>query len=130
MKITLRDLQNKKACQTAILDYRFNKFENINWSEVKKITVYDQDIFNNLIWLAENFKLNIIARFEDSNNFWKNYIYNNQGLLIRYEDSNNYWKNYIYNEQGLLIRYEDSNNISYKPKKYNYKIEKINRKKI
>jgi len=89
--------------------------DQIDWSG-KKITINDEDYYDSILWLIENFKIpNISVKYENPNRYyWSKIESNETGLVIKYQDSRDYWYKKEYNDAGLEIRFEDSKNIGMK----------------
>ena len=120
MRISINDLNEKKACETVIITYKANGLDKIDWSKVKKINHENSD----LTWLIETFKLSIemknskylngkLIHYKTLDGFEKWYEYNDQGLEIHYKDSKGFEHWTEYNDQGKEIHFKDSNGFEH-----------------
>jgi len=130
MKITIGDLIEKKACLLSVKKYQLSDLEKIDWSNVKKIIVYNNNDFKDLEWLQENFKIpnteiqleylkgdfqnniynenDLLSQRENSGKLVKKFFYNDSVLLTKVEYFDGTFSNYTYNKDGLLLKFERS----------------------
>ena len=123
MKITLNDLNKKKAHTKDIYQFQLLNLQDIDLDN-KEITVYTPSNFDYLELLCKNFNLTMIIKYnnyiseyknglltysKNSNGFefWKEYDKNNN--LIHFKDSNGFEERYKYDENNNLIHYKNSN---------------------
>jgi len=118
MKIRVQDLVEKKACVEHLNLYKYFNLDQVDWSG-KKITINDEDYYNSIKWLIENFRIpNVQIRYEGLVKYWCETKYNDAGLEIKYKDSTKYWWKKEYNNTGLEVKFEDSDKYWHK-KEYN-----------
>jgi len=97
MKITVQDLLDKNACNKGIALFCRLSLQDVDFAEVKKVTIRDGDTAEYAEWMAREYRLSLTIECSEECSLFEN------GNEIRRKTSSGYWRKTKRDENGNEI---------------------------